>query len=302
MKKILTILLTSLLVVALAACGNSAGGGAESGKIVVSGKDYTEQFIMTHLLAEFLKANTDLDVQVKEGLGGVFVLQEAMKKGDIDLYVEYTGTGYQNVLKEEYRTGMSPDEVFNETKEGYEDQFNIKWLESLGFNNTYALALREDLADELGIETYSDLAEHASDLSFGSDPEFFERGDGYDGLVSAYNYTFAEQVSISPDLMYLAAKNAEIDIITAFSTDARIQQYGLRVLEDDQAFFPPYYAAPIIRQETLDANPELEDALNPLTGILNDERMQELNAEVNIEGKEPKDVAIEFLKAEGLID
>ncbi len=302
MKKIVSIMIISMLLFILVACGNSGADKAESGKIVVSGKEFTEQIIMTHMLAEYLKANTDLDVEIKDALGGVFVLQEAMKKGDIDLYVEYTGTGYLNVLDEEYKPGMSPDEVYDETKKGYEEEFNTTWLEPLGFNNTYALAIRKELAEELDVKTYSDLAKHASKLSFGADPEFFERGDGYDALIAEYDTEFAKQVNIDPDLMYLAAKDAEIDVITAFSSDARIKQYDLVVLEDDKKFFPPYYAAPIIRQAVLDANPDLADTLNKLADTLDDERMQELNAQVNLDKKEPEDVALEFLKEEGLID
>ncbi|MBO0991774.1 glycine betaine ABC transporter substrate-binding protein [Bacillus sp. SD088] len=302
MKKLVSISMFSVLLLILAACGNGGADKAEAGKIVVSGKEFTEQIIITHMLAEYLKANTDLEVEIKDALGGVFVIQEAMKKGDIDLYVEYTGTGYLNVLDQEYKPGMSPDEVYDETKKGYAEEFNTNWLEPLGFNNTYALAVREELAKELDIKTYSDLAEHASDLSFGADPEFFERGDGYDALIAEYDTEFAKQVNIDPDLMYLAAKDAEIDVITAFSSDARIKQYNLVVLEDDKKFFPPYYAAPVIRQAVLDANPDLEETLNKLADTLDDERMQELNGQVNLENKEPEDVAVEFLKEEGLID
>ncbi|APH06855.1 glycine betaine ABC transporter substrate-binding protein [Bacillus weihaiensis] len=301
MKKLVTIFISSILILSLVAC-SSGGDEAESGKIVISGKKYTEQVILSHLMAEYLKANTDMEVEVKEALGGVFVLQEAMKKGDIDMYVEYTGTGYLNVLKNEYTPGQSPDDIYNETKEGYADEFNVAWLEPLGFNNTYALALRGELADELGLQTYSDLIEAAPELSFGADPEFFERGDGYDALADAYGYEFGEKKNIDPDLQYTAAKDGEIDVITAFSTDARISQYDLTVLEDDKDFFPPYYAAPIIRQEVLDANPELADKINELAGILSDDEMRELNAEVNLEKKQPKDVAIEFLQSKGMIE
>ncbi|PAE18874.1 glycine/betaine ABC transporter substrate-binding protein [Bacillus sp. 7504-2] len=301
MKKIIMIVFTALLVFALAACGNKSGE-AEPGKIVISGKEFTEQIILSHIMAEYLKAKTDLDVEVKEALGGVFVLQEAMKKGDIDMYVEYTGTGYLNVLNNEYEPNQSPDEIFEATKKGYAEEFNIAWLEPLGFNNTYALGLREELADELGVQTYSDLIAVAPELSFGADPEFFERGDGFDALAEAYQFDFGVKRNIDPDLQYTAAKDGEIDIITAFSTDARIDQYELAILEDDQEFFPPYYAAPIIRQEVLDANEGLEDVINELAGTLTDERMRELNGQVNLEGKEPKDIAIEFLKEEGLIE
>ncbi|WP_194138532.1 glycine betaine ABC transporter substrate-binding protein [Robertmurraya kyonggiensis] len=291
----------AFLLFGLAACGNN-GGEAEPGKIVISGKEFTEQVILTHILAEYLKANTDLEVEVKESLGGVFVLQEAMKQGDIDMYVEYTGTGYLNVLKNEYKPSQSPDEIYESTKKGYAEEFNVAWLEPLGFNNTYALGLRGELAKELGLKTYSDLAAHASDLSFGADPEFFERGDGFDALAEAYGYKFAAKKNIDPDLQYTAAKDGEIDIITAFSTDARIDQYNLTILEDDKEFFPPYYAAPIVRQEVLDANEGLEETINKLAGILSDEKMRELNGQVNLDKKQPKDIAIEFLQSEGLIE
>ncbi|MGX1902412.1 glycine betaine ABC transporter substrate-binding protein [Thermolongibacillus altinsuensis] len=289
-----------MIVFSLAAC--STGEDTKKGKIVVSGKKFTEQVILTHMMAEYLKANTDLEVEVKDSLGGVFVLHEAMKKGDVDLYVEYTGTGYLNVLKSEYQPGQAADEVYEATKKGYEEKFNVMWLKPLGFNNTYALALRQDLADELGVKTYADLAEKAPQLVFGSDAEFFERSDGFDALAKAYNFKFKKTVNIDPDLQYEAAKNGDIDVITAYTTDARIKQFGLTILEDDQNFFPPYYAVPIIRQDVLDANPGLEETLNKLEGILSDEKMTELNAQVNLEGKDPKQVAIDFLKSKGLID
>ena len=183
-----------------------------------------------------------------------------------------------------------------------QEKYNIAWLKPLGFNNTYALAMRRDLAEKLGVKTYSDLAKHSSSLTFGSDAEFFERSDGYDGLVDTYGFQFKKKVTIDPDLQYEAAKNGEIDVITAYTTDARIKKYDLVVLKDDKQYFPPYHAVPIIRQEVLDANPDLEEKLNKLANILTDEKMMELNGEVNLEGKRPREVAIDFLKAEGLID
>ena len=298
-KKYLSFVLILLMSLLLAAC--TGVEKTEKGKIVVSGKKFTEQVILTHLLAEYLKANTDLEVEVEDSLGGVFVLHEAMKKGEIDLCVEYTGTGYLNVLKHEYKAGQTPDEVYEETKRGYKEKFNITWLEPLGFNNTYALATREELANDLGVKTYSDLSQKASKLTFGADAEFFERGDGFDALANVYNFKFRKTTNIDPDLQYEAAKNGNIDVITAFSTDARIKQYNLTLLEDDKNFFPPYYAVPIVRQEVLDANPGLEETLRNLAGILSDEKMMELNAQVNLQGKDPKEVAIQFLKSEGLI-
>ncbi|KXG09887.1 glycine betaine ABC transporter substrate-binding protein [Anoxybacillus rupiensis] len=300
MRKCAALIGTILLVLSLVACGT--GEKAEKGKIVIAGKKFTEQMILTHLLAEYVKANTDLDVEVKDSLGGAFMLQQAIEGGDIDAYVEYTGTGYLNILKNQYDASQTPDDIYQATKKEYKEKFNITWLKPLGFNNTYALAMRKELADELGVKTSSDLAKKSNQLVFGSDAEFFERSDGYDGLVKEYGFQFKKKTNIDPDLQYEAAKNGDIDVITAYTTDARIKKYNLVVLEDDKHYFPPYYAVPIVRQEVLDANPGLEEALNKLENILSDEKMMELNGQVNIEGKQPKQVAIDFLKSEGLID
>lgn len=299
MKKYILIILSSLMIISLAACG---GDKNEEGKIIVSGKKYTEQIILAHIMGEYLKANTDLDVEMEEGLGGVFTLHEAMKKGEIDMYVEYTGTAFE-VIDKVYEPSMSQDDVFNITSEEYQEQFNFKWLEPLGFNNTYILATRQDLYDALELENFSDLREHTTELSFAGSSEFFEREDGFDGLVNEYEYDkFKDQIIIDPDLMYLAAQKGDTDIISAFATDARLDEYELRTLEDDKSFFPPYDAAVVIRQEILDANPGLEENLNKLSGLLTDEKMRALNGKVNIDGKDDKEVAIEFLKEEGLIE
>lgn len=301
-KRILVLILITATIV-LSACGGDDNNEA-SGKIVVSGKEYTEQVLMTNILAEYLKANTDLEVEVKDALGGVFVLQEAMEKGDIDAYVEYTGTGYLNVLKKDFDPGTDPDEFYEETKEGYLDEFDVKWLKPLGYNNTYALTLRGEQADELGVETTSDLAEYDQDLVFGSDGEFYERGDGYDAMIEEYGFDFGDTVTIDPDLMYTALKEGDMDVITAYTTDPRIPEFDLRTMEDDKNFFPPYHAAPIIRQEVLEANPDLEDKINELaeSGAFTDETVSELNAKVSTDGEKANDVAIEFLKENDLID
>src|SRR5699024_6046298 len=147
---------------------------------------FTEQLIMTHILAEYLKANTDLDVEVEEGLGGSFVVHEALEKGDIDMYVEYTGTGYISVLDKEFEAGTDPDVFYEETKEGYMDACNIKWLQPLGFNNTYRMAMRSDHAEELVVETFSDLKEYSEDLILGGTPEFQGSDDRYEDLSGVY--------------------------------------------------------------------------------------------------------------------
>lgn len=138
----------------------------------------------------------------------------------------------------------------------------------------------------------------------GGTPEFHERDDGYDELSEVYGFNFKNNAVLDPDLMYQAVNDGEVDVITAFKTEPKIDEYDLTVLEDDKNFFPPYDAAPVVRQEVLDANPDLEDTINLLaeSGVFSDETMSKLNGKVNTEGKKEKDVAIEFLKEHDLID
>ncbi len=191
LRKWILSLLAVGLVFGLTACNGTSDA---KGKIVISGKKFTEQVILTHLLAEYVKANTDLDVEVKDSLGGAFMLQQAIENnGDVDMYVEYTGTGYLNILKQPYDPKKTPEQIYEETKKLYKEKYNIAWLKPLGFNNTYALAMRRDLAEKLGVKTYSDLAKHSSSLTFGSDAEVFERSDGYDGLVDTFGFQFKKK-------------------------------------------------------------------------------------------------------------
>lgn len=298
MKRFLLVCITSLMIFVLAACG---GKDDEAGKVIVSGKQYTEQIILSNIIGEFLKANTDLDVVMEDSLGSTFVLQQAMEKGEVDLYVEYTGTALE-ILNEDFDSDLTTEEAYELARERYAEEYNVAWLDPLGFNNTYALAMRTELAEELGIETYSDLGKLNSDLSIGGTAEFMERDDGFDGLVETYGYgDFAKKITLDPDLMYEAAGNGDVDVITAFATEAKIDQFDLKVLEDDLSFFPPYDAGIIVRQEILDLNPELADELNKLAGSLDDDRMRELNSRVSSDGKQDKEVALEFLKEEGFI-
>ncbi|WP_407681741.1 glycine betaine ABC transporter substrate-binding protein [Pseudalkalibacillus salsuginis] len=295
-KTLLPILLLMLIV---AGCG---GGGAGGDTLVISGKKWTEQYILPHLLAEYIKANTDYDVQVKEGLGEVDVLTKAMESGDIDMYVEYSGTGYLAVLKEEYNPDQSAEEIYEATKKGYMEEKDIVWLPPLGFENNYGLAMTEETYNQLGVKTTSELARKSNDLVFAAPPEFYERPDGFDPYVKKYDLNFKSKESLDPNLMYNAVKDGEVDLITAFTTDGRIERFNLKVLEDDKNFFPPYYAAPLIRQEALDKFPDVEKVMKKLEGQISSEEMAEMNAKVDIDNEDPKQVAIDFLKQKGLID
>jgi osmoprotectant transport system permease protein len=302
LKKGLSLLLVLILSLSLAACGgaNEGGEGAKAATITIGGKNFTEQDILAHMMASLIEAKTDIKVNRQAFLGGTQVVHNALLKGDVDLYAEYTGTGWTATLKKE--TINDPQETYDKVKAAYEEQFNVTWLKPFGFNNTYTLAMRAEHAKELGINTFSDLAGHAPNLILGATQEFLERPDGYKGLQEVYDMKFKDTKGMDPGLTYSAVKEGAVDVNDAFATDGRIPAFNLKVLKDDKQFFPPYFAAPIIRTDTLEAHPELKEVLNLLAGKLNDESMAKLNAKVDLDGEKAQDVAENWLKDQGLID
>lgn len=289
-------LLMLVLIMLLSACGKKE-------EIVISGKPWTEQFILPYLLGIYIEENTDYNVTYKDGLGEVAIMTPAIEKGDIDLYVEYTGTGLKDVLKEESEAGESAESVYERVKAGYEEQLGVTWLEPLGFENGYTLAYSKE--HSYGAKTYSDIATVSKDeeVVFGAPHAFYERkGDGYEDLVEKYDFSFSDTKSLDPNVMYEAVKNGDVDVIPAFTTDSRIQLFDLDTTEDDLAFFPKYDAAPVVRQQTLKDFPELEKTLNALAGKISEEDMLKMNARVDLDQEKPEDVAREFLLEQGLIE
>ncbi|MDI6602036.1 MAG: glycine betaine ABC transporter substrate-binding protein [Thermoanaerobacteraceae bacterium] len=304
MKKTRFISLTILFVMALsflAGCGTGTNNAGNSSKeFVVGSASYTEQFIMGELLATLVEENMpDVNVERKLGLNGTMVVHSAITNGDIDAAVEYTGSGLMQMLHMDLIT--DPDEAYKVVRENYHEKWGIKWLDPLGFNNTYAMAVKKDYADANGLKKASDLIKVASDTVLGCSMEFSERPDGYPGWKEAYGIEFKEVVPMDPGLMYNSIKNDEVDVISAFSTDGRIPAFDLVILEDDRRFFPPYYAVPMVREDTLSEILGLEDLVNKLAGKIDDAKMAELNAKVDIDGMDPHEVAKEFLQTEGLI-
>ncbi|HEY0739104.1 MAG TPA: glycine betaine ABC transporter substrate-binding protein [Herpetosiphonaceae bacterium] len=281
-----------------AAASPAAGGGAT---IKVGSKNFTEQFILGEMYKQLLEAN-GFTVEENFGLASEAVAHEALKNGEIDLYPEYTSTGLQAILK--LPAQKDRQEIFNTVKSEYEKQFQITWLDASPFENNQALAMTKARSDELGIKTYSDLSQKAGDLILGGPAEFFEREDGVKGLQTAYGgFQFKDNKQLDPSLRYGALTSGEIDVVVAFSTDGEIGGLDLTLLEDDKQFYPPYQVAPVIRQDTLDANPQIADILNALTPKLADAKtMANLNYAVDgPDKKEPADVAKQFLTEQGLL-
>ncbi|WP_274594832.1 glycine betaine ABC transporter substrate-binding protein [Desulfosporosinus fructosivorans] len=248
---------------------------------------------------KYPKAKTDLEVETKPWLGGTMVASKALDAGDIDIYAEYTGTALTVQLEQAVIT--DPDEAYAKVSKMYKEKKDITWLKPFGFNNTYTLTMRKADAEKLGVKTFSDLIKDAPSLVMVSEPEFLERDDGYKGIQKLYGINFKDVKAMDAGLMYGALKDGKADVCPAYATDGRIIAFDLLVLKDDKKFFPPYYAAPIIRNDTLAKHPELADALNSLAGKLDDTTMQKLNAQVDLDKKASKDVANEWLKAQGLI-
>ncbi len=285
-----------ILIFLLAAC---TAGGSEQTTVRVASKDFTEQFIIGEMYAQLLETN-GFSVERKLNLGGTPVAQAALVANEIDLYPEYTGTGLLTVLK--LPVNSDPVAVYNTVKDNYKSQYNLVWLDPAPMNNTQAVAMKRTRAAELGIVTISDMVAKADQLIMVGPPEFQEREDGIPGLRSVYgDFEFKEYKSVDPGLRYQAINEGQADITVAFGTDGEIAAFDLVVLVDDKNLWPPYQVAPVVRQEILDANPEIAEILNSLAPKLTDEVMQRLNYEVSGKQREPKDVAREFLQQEGLL-
>jgi osmoprotectant transport system substrate-binding protein len=269
--------------------------------IVVGGKNFTEQQIMSQMTAQLLKAK-GFNVDVKAGMGSA-VVRQAQESGQIDVYWEYTGTSLitYNKIKER----MSAPETYKKVKE-LDAAKGLVWLNPSKANNTYGLAMNEADAKKLGIVSISDLAakvKGGAKLTFASNAEFYARPDGLKPMEEAYGFEFPREdvKRMDTGLVYQALKEHQVDVGLVFATDGRIPAFHFVMLKDDRNFFPNYALTPVVRKQVLDANPKLADALNALSAKLDDATMARLNASVDVDKKTVEDVAHGFLKEQGLI-
>jgi len=290
--------LLALTMMVLAGCSVLTGTKA-SDSVTVVGKNFAEQDIMAYLVGTMLEKNTDLQVTVKPFLGGTDVAFQSVKSGSADIYVEYTGTGLVNILGEEAQT--DPQQVYDRVKTAFMEKYQLEWLEPLGFNNTYAIAVPKEIAEKYSLKSISDLRKHAGELVLGTEQEFMERPDGLKGLTALYQMQFKDVKAMDHGLKYKAIAEGSIQAIDAYTTDGQLSKQDLVILEDDKHFFPPYYAAPLVRSETLKAHPEIKEVLNKLAGKLDDKKMAALNAQVDVDKKQAEDVAEAWLRENGLI-
>jgi osmoprotectant transport system permease protein len=264
---------------------------SQQAPVKIGAKSFTEQYILAEILAQQIQQETGHPTQVMASLGST-VAFDALAAGDLDAYVDYSGTLWATVLK---RSGKSPGRkaVLDDVRRALPDLFSVEVVGALGFENTYALAMPRKKAEALGIADLGDLAARGQHLTMGADYEFFSRAE-WKSLVETYGLAFAEKKTMDPSLMYQAAKNGDVDVISAYSTDGRIEAFGLAVLADPRGAIPPYDALVLGRGDLPAA---VRDALAALSGSLSDAQMRRLNQAVDGQKKSPAEVAREFFKS-----
>lgn len=292
-------LLPLLLAFSLAFGMGAALAGAQT--IAVGAKDFTEQVIMGHMVAELLEAHGFSTTRTL-GLGGDDLVFTGMHRGEIDVWMSYSGTIYSVLLGNELVLGADPDELYREAQKQLLERHNLVLLEPIGFNNTYVFVADRNLVERHGLTKVSDLAPIAHTLTLGGSLLFMgDRQDGIRGVESVYGLKFRRTRPIESGLLFQAMQLGQVDLIVAFSTHGQIAALDLVMLEDDKQLFPPYHAGLIVRAEVLEAYPEVREVLGKLTGAIDDVTMARLNYEVDGHRRNPRDVAAEFLREAGLI-
>jgi osmoprotectant transport system substrate-binding protein len=303
-----------VVVVAMVAVGCGGGGGGGGGGSVaqnydfsgqtytVGSKEFTEQLVLGNITRLALE-ESGATVNDQIGLAGSDAVRTAMESGEIDMYWEYLGTGWINILGE---TGSIPEPAYETVRDRDLEENNIYWLEPAPEENSYAIATNRETADQYGLSTLSDLGpfieENPDEASICVGSEFAVRDDGLPGLQEAYGYEFPDIQRIQDGLVYDQVANGDgCNFGSVFTTDGRIANLDLVLLEDDQEFFPAFNGALTMRQEVFEANEQLADLFGEISPLLTTEQMQQLNLEVDVNGLPPEEVAETFLRDNGLI-
>ena len=279
-----------LFLLAFVACGRKPAD-----KIVVGSKNFTEQVILAEIVAQHLESRLGVPVERRHHLGGTLIAHQAVLSGQIDLYVEYTGTALTAVLNEP--PANDPAKVLSEVRARYAEKFNLAVGDPLGFNNTFAIVVRGEDAERYHLRTISDLARLPKKFRAGFGYEFKERPDGLSGLTKAYSLQFAEVPRFMElGLLYRALQERQVDVVAGSATDGVIASLGMVVLQDDRRYFPPYEAVPIVNRKALERVPELERVLRELAGKISESEMRRMNYAVDGLRQDAAQVAREFLK------
>lgn len=285
-----------VLLVCLVAFGAFAADGKP--KVVVGSKDFTESILISEIFAQALEAR-GFTVDRKQALGGTAIIQAAMKAGQVNLYPEYTSTALITVLGE--APEFDPAAAYEKVKKGYAERFDFVLLDMAALNNSQGLAITKEAADKYGVKTLTDLSQAAPNLRLCATPEFEERDDGLAGLKKRLGgFAFASVKVFDKGIKYEVLRKGQADVNVCFTTDAHLSKGDIVAVQDDIAFWPPYNLAPIVRGDVLKAAPEIAETINPIVAALDSATMQKLNAAVDLEQKEYREVAAAFLKEKGL--
>jgi len=286
--------LVVFLVLLLVACG-----GKPEPKLVIGSKNFTEQTVLAELLAQHFEDKLGIRVERRVNLGGTLICHQAVRAGEIDLYVEYTGTALTAVLNQPPASDAGA--VFASVRSGYAQRYNLEVTEPLGFDNTFAIVMRGEHARRLAIRTLSDAVPHARKLRAGFGYEFIERPDGYRGLAQTYGFKFAAQPRLMElGLLYRALEEKQVDIVAGSATDGIIAARDFVVLEDDRHYFPPYEAVPVVHRAAFERHPRLRELLSGLAGRITAQEMRRLNYAVDGEHRDVAQVVREFRSQKGL--
>ena len=267
--------------------------------IHIATKPMTEQYILGEMLKLVIEQDTGLAVELTQGVGGgTSNIEPAMEAREFDLYPEYTGTGWNQVLKND---SLYSEALFKELQSAYNDNLSMSWTGMYGFNDTYGLVVRSEIAERYNLSTYSDLSAIAGQLTFGAEYDFFEREDGYEALCAAYGMSFGKTMDLDIGLKYQALNQNKIDVMVIFTTDGQLSRADAVVLVDDLGFYPSYMCGNVVRNEVTAEHPELLAVFDKLTDIITDAEMAKMNYLVETEGMEPADVAERFLKNKGVL-
>ncbi len=273
--------------------------GAVPAPLIVASKPFGESFLLAEMFAQLLESR-GLRVGRRPGLGATEIAFRALREGAIDVYPEYTGTGLLAILG--HPPAPDPSEVFGRVSREFRRRYGVRWLPPLGFENTYAIAVRRETAESLRLATLSDLARVGHTLRAGLTPDFIGRADGLPGLARAYKLRFREVRALVPAVKYQALAAGEVDVIDGYSTDGLIERYDLVVLEDERRFFPPYQAAALVGRRVADSVPAAVAALTALSGRLDETAMRRLNRRLEVDGEPVAAIAADALRRLGLVE
>ncbi len=267
--------------------------------IIVSSKNFSEQYVLANIMADMIKAHTNLPVVIQDNLSSSYIAQRALRTGAIDTYPDYSGTIYMNILHQ--TNVVSAAQTYQYVKDYSKQHLNILWLQPFGFNNKTAIAVTSAFAKAHHLSTLSQLAQYAPHMSMAAPPEFLKRVDAYPALKKYYGVHFKKVVTMTPSLMYRAIANHQVDAILSFSTDGWLQALSLTPLKDNKNIYPPYQAVPLANATTVKQYPELATALNLLHNQISVKDMKKMNYEVDVNHLDPALVAKQYLKSKHLV-